>query len=246
VAREKGGSSKRTSGRARAAPGSARPERRTKGKGKAVTRRCRAGPSPPAPAATGKTLRDARGKAARTRVPPKSVVPQPPVPIAVGDLGAVPGEARNLIARYEPRGGGLTRGGPAIEGLVCSIREIVTGRLVARTKGPLAGYVIEVIHDLTFSPQFSSAANTQRGAAGALQPTPLAGAGGGRAPAGEERDLRERAGMWFRLRALLRKMAEGGEFVSVAGGGLASGEFRQLLDGWRVVKVKAELLIRQG
>jgi hypothetical protein len=142
----------------------------------------------------------------------------------VGDLVAVPGEGQNLIGRYDPRAVGLPRGGGAIEGVVCSIREIATGQLVGETKGPLDRYVIELVHDLTFSGQFSSALNV----------------GGGKAP-GEV----ARSPIWVRLRRLLRGMAEKGELISVASGGLTTDSFRQLLDGWRVVKVRAQLLVQQ-
>jgi hypothetical protein len=173
-------------------------------------------------------------------LPPKRPRIRPAASIAVADLVTVPGEAHNLIGRYDPRAAGLPRGGALIEGVVCSIREIATGRLVAKTKGPLERYVIELVHDLTFSPQFSSARGSAPLREGALERTGVLSIGSGKAPTEVVKNP-----MWLRLRSLLRAMAESNQLVSVASGGLAGDSFRQLLDGWRVVKVKAEVLTRQ-
>jgi hypothetical protein len=139
----------------------------------------------------------------------------------VGDLVRLPVNARNQLSRYEPTLARAARGADAVAGIVCSIRKISTGKLTAKTRGNLDGYVLEVIHDRTFTAHFSSDRN----------------AGGGRGP-----DQLRGSLSWVRLRAVLRKMAVEGRLPSVASGGLSQEPFSSLLDGWRVVKVKAEAI----
>ncbi len=104
---------------------------------------------------------------------------------------------------------------------MCAIRDIRTGKLVAKTRGALSGFVLEILHTQTFRFQFSS----ERNAAGsvgseALTDNPL----------------------WLKLRALLQEMAARREFASVGPGALLQEPFASLLDGWRVVKVNAEMV----
>jgi len=140
-------------------------------------------------------------------------------PVAVGDAVRLPAESRNLISRYDPklaRGARCTEG---IEGIVCSIRDIRTGKLVAKTRGDLTGFVLEILHAQTFRLQYSSERNT-------------AGASGSGDPSDSPVSLR--------LRGLLQELASRRELVSASSGVLSREPFAELLDGWRVVKVKAE------
>jgi len=139
--------------------------------------------------------------------------------VAIGDAVRIPAEERNLIGRYDPRAAQDGRSGEGIEGVVCSVREIKTGKLVAKTTGNLSDYVLEVMHSQTFRLHYGSDRNT----------------GGPRGP----EDFRDNP-VWQRLRAALREMAASKRLVSTSGGGLSEEPLRSLLDGWRVVKVKAE------
>jgi len=139
----------------------------------------------------------------------------------VGDAIRLPAESRNQMARYDPRIARAARGGEAIEGIACSIRDIATGKLVPMTHGNLEGYVLEVLHNRTFTLQFSSSKNT----------------GGPRGP-----DRVTDNPSWKRLRTLLRAMASQQQLLSAASGGLSREPLSSLLDGWRVIKVRAELV----
>ncbi len=141
----------------------------------------------------------------------------PPV-VTVGDAVLLRSGEPNRIGRYDARLAGV---GEATEGLVYSIREIATGKLVGKTKGELEGYVLEVLHQRTFRPQFSSNQNT----------------GGRRGPS----DAASNPAL-VRLRAMLRELAHGNRFVSQASGALSAEAFGPLLDGWRVVKVRAQMV----
>jgi hypothetical protein len=157
----------------------------------------------------------ARAKPARKAGRPK----RPPV-VGVGDSVLVRVDEVNpaRAGRDEAR---PPQGGEATEGLVCSIREIATGKLVGKTKGALTEYVLEVLHQRTFKSQFSSSQNT----------------GGRRGP----NDVSSNPA-WVKLRGLLREMAARSEFVSQASGGLSQQVFGSLLDGWRMVKVRAQMV----
>jgi hypothetical protein len=139
--------------------------------------------------------------------------------VAVGDAVRFPAEARNQIGRYDPAIARGARGAEAIKGIVCSVRNIATGKLVAKTRGDLAGYVLEIMHDQTFQLHYGSDRNT----------------GGPRGP----ESVRDNPA-WRRVREVLGEMAASGKLVSAASGGLGEEPVRSLLDGWRVVKVKAE------
>ncbi|MFB3880412.1 MAG: hypothetical protein ACE149_04070 [Armatimonadota bacterium] len=164
-----------------------------------------------------KSVRPARRAAPRARARKPSVRRQPTLAsVAIGD--AVRISASNLIGRYDPSVA-LERGGEVIEGLVSSIRQISTGKLVPKTTADLSGYVLEVVHTQTFRPHLASDANT----------------GGARA----SDDARE-SPAWHRLQTALRAMAGSKRLVSISTGGISDGSIRPLLDGWRVVKVKAQ------
>lgn len=159
-----------------------------------------------------KSTRKTRRKAGRAR--PKRLTA-----VAVGEAVRIPVEAPNLITRYDPARARGARGAEAIEGIVLSIRKIASGQLVAKTTGDLSGFVLEIVHNQTFRPYLSSDKNT-----------------GG--PRGPEQVTANPA--WMRLRELLREMVESKQLVSAASEGLSKEPLRSLLDGWRVVKVKAQ------
>jgi hypothetical protein len=138
--------------------------------------------------------------------------------VAVGDAVRVPADVHNLIGRYDPKAAEERRG-ELIEGIVSSIRQIATGKLVPKTSGDLSGYVLEVVHNQTFRLHYGSERN----------------AGGPRGPD----DVRENP-VWRKLRDTLRGLAASKKLVSVSGSGMSDESLRSLLDGWRVVKVKAQ------
>ncbi len=130
----------------------------------------------------------------------------------------IPVSAADGALRSETSATQQDRSSEALEGIVSSIREIATGKLVAKTTGDLAHYVLEVVHSQTFQLHYASDRNT-----------------GG--PRGAE-DFRQ-SPIWRSLRSVLRQMAAAKRLVSVSQGGATEEPLRSLLDGWRVVKVKA-------
>lgn len=139
--------------------------------------------------------------------------------VAVGDVVRFSGGFRNQMTRYDANVSRDGRGAEAIEGIVCSIRNISTGKLAGKTRGGVSGYVLEIVHHQTFRLHYASDRNT----------------GGPRGP----EDVRNNP-TWARLRELLTGMSAKKHYMSVASGGLAEEPLLSLLDGWRVVKVKAE------
>lgn len=166
-----------------------------------------------------------RGKkiAVRGKRPRRQPVrkPGPPPVVSVGDSVLIQAGESGRPGASEARPAGLESALQGMEGLVCAIREIATGRLVGKTAGPLEGYVLEVLHQRTFRPEFSSNRNT----GGARGSTPVAGG-----PA------------WAKVRELLRDMSRRSQFISQALGQLSGEPFDSLLDGWRVVKVRAQMV----
>lgn len=154
------------------------------------------------------TLRGARLRAAAPR----------PTSLAVGDVLVLSRDDFRPVGPRPPAAPG-TGGGEwdALEGVVCSIRDIRTGKLAAKTTKPLEQYVIEVLQHRTFRGEFSSARN----------------AGGPRGPA-----MIALNPAWQRVRTLLQQMAARKELVSLSSGTLAAQLFDPLLDGWRVTKIK--------
>jgi len=160
-------------------------------------------------------------KAVRPRRPARRASRRPSAAlstVAVGDAVRIAADVRNLIGRYDPKAV-QERHGEGIEGIVCSIRQIATGKLVAKTSGDLSGFVLEVVHNQTFRLHYGSDRNT----------------GGPRGP----EDVRENP-VWQRTRSALRELATSKKFGSLSVGGAPDESLRSLLDGWRVVKVKAQ------
>lgn len=140
-------------------------------------------------------------------------------PVAVGDAVRLPSDIHNEIKRYDPRMARAARAPEVIEGIVCSIRNIATGKLVPKTRGDLNGFVVEVLHAHTFHFQLSSEKN-RAGLAGS--------------------DAATQSPVLHKIRALLAEMVARKELVSGSSGVLSEEPFASLLDGWRVVKMKAE------
>lgn len=105
----------------------------------------------------------------------------------------------------------------SIDGLILSIRDISTGKLMSSTTGELTDYVIELLYDNTFSAKFASLKNAPRTAE---RPTA--------APA------------WRRMQAILRDMAAKGELLSTSSPDfLQNSPLTKMLDGWKVIKVRS-------
>jgi len=167
---------------------------------------------------TRKSAAQARSKKkAKPKAKPRAK--RAPVAVAVGDAVRLPPETRNQVSRYDARIARAARGADAVEGIICSIREIGTGKLVPKTSKSMEGYVLEVLHNDTFTVQFSSSRNT----------------GGPKGP-----DRVSDNPSWKRLRAMLREMASQQQLFSAGSAGLSREPLSSLLDGWRVIKVRAE------
>lgn len=152
-------------------------------------------------------LKGPRGKPAKRKA--KAVVV--PLVVAVGDWVLVRADSSGLPSGLRTEGDG-----EAAEGIVCSIREIATGKLVAKTRDEPGGYLLEVLHQQTFRSQFSSSRN-----AGGP------GVQGLRSPA------------WSKLRQILQDSAKQRRLYSYGSGALPNEVFGSLLDGWRVLRVRA-------
>lgn len=139
--------------------------------------------------------------------------------VAVGDVVRFSGDARNQMSRYDASASPEARGAEAIEGIVCSIRNIATGKAVGKTRGDVSSFVLEIVHHQTFKVHYASDRNT----------------GGPRGP----ENVRNNP-IWARVREALTAMAAKKQYISSAAGGLSEEPLASLLDGWRVVKVKAE------
>ncbi len=142
--------------------------------------------------------------------------------IAVGDVVRMPTEIASELAEHGLSRDRFGRNVDAVEGIVCSIRDISSGKLLAKTRGELDGYMLEILQDRTFLPQFSANKNS----------------GGPKGTA----VVRENPN-WVRVRNVLLDMTGRSELISQASGGFGSEPFSALLDGWRVVKLRANLVV---
>jgi hypothetical protein len=162
-------------------------------------------------------------KATKSKPVPKTGAHKQPDSVGVGDEVRLPAELPNQFTHYDARQEFLGRTGDAIEGLVCSIREIATGKQVAKTHGALEHYVLEIVHNRTFSPQYGSRQNIRdRNGRPAVD---LA-----------TNEIRTR------VADSLRQAASQGEYAGRASDLLQKDPFAALLDGWRVVKLRASLV----
>lgn len=135
-------------------------------------------------------------------------------PVAVGEAVRLPPEGENKIACYDRQSGG--QGREETEGIVCAIRDIRSGKLVAKTRGALTDFVLEILQ--IQSSQLRSSSDRRGGGYGVPTDSPV----------------------WGKLQGLLQEMAGRGEYASAGSGALLEEPFSSLLDGWRVVKAKAE------
>jgi len=141
--------------------------------------------------------------------------------IAVGDQIRIPLQTSNLYSNYgQPRETGQFPTEP-IEGLVCSIRDVRTGELMPTATGNFDQYVFELLHSRTFHPRFSSDQNV----GGARVPRPV-----------QEYDR------WKRVRQALRDATQRGERFSHSTGKLPQEVLDQMLQGWRLVKVRSAVV----
>ena len=169
----------------------------------------------------------ARKKApVKRKLRPRKLVKKMPVPraISVGDAVMLPSGVQNQIRRYDAHATLGGRGTEAVSGLVCSIRQVATGKFTAKTRGDLKDYVLEILHSRTFETQFSSATNT----------------GGPKGP-----EVVSDNPSWSRLQSILRQQAQRKQLASYGSGNAAREVFGPLLDGWRLVKMKAEFILRE-
>ncbi len=139
----------------------------------------------------------------------------------MGDVVRMPSEIVSELEQFGLKRELFGRNVDAVEGIVCSIRDITSGKLLAKTRGALEGFMVEILQDRTFLPQYSANRNS-----------------GG--PKGTN-VVRENPN-WLRVRNLLIEMAGRNELMSQASGGFGSETFANLLDGWRVVKLRANLV----
>jgi hypothetical protein len=160
---------------------------------------------------TSKKVASAKG---RKRRAPKAA----PRVLALGEEVRLSLSIHNQFAGYDPRR--FREEGPSrpIEGIILSIREIATGQLLPLASGDYSKYVIEVLHNRSFDPSFASKQNAERMSAGERpQASPL----------------------WEKVRAALRQMAKERQLVSLADGSFSSSPLAGMLDGWRVIKMRA-------
>lgn len=102
-----------------------------------------------------------------------------------------------------------------VDGMVLSIREVRSGKLVPATKGEFDQYIVEMIYSQTFNAKFASLRNAPRGSEDPLTTV-----------------------SWRRLRAALRATIEKDELFSTAMPSLLTDSpLATLLDGWKVIKV---------
>ena len=137
--------------------------------------------------------------------------------ISVGDHIRLPASAFNEVLRYGPQRGPGRRASEGVQGIVFSIREIATGKLVGLAAGDLRRYVFAIVDDQCFDRAFASESNCE----------------GSKGP-----DRVTDNSIWQHLANELRQRAERRELLDQGGGGTAE-PLRAILDGWRIVKLRA-------
>lgn len=144
--------------------------------------------------------------------------------VAIGEVVRLLAGPENLIGRCDPTAVRPAPGHREIRGIVCAIREVASGKLAMKTRGSLGKYVLEILQDLTFDKQYSSAQNT--GAArGAFEPAV--------SPA------------WGRVREMVKEAVGRASQARPAAVLLGEESFRRSLDGWRLVRVRAESMVTE-
>ena len=147
--------------------------------------------------------------------------------LTVGDYVRLKSRAANQHQSFQLNHEELSTQFESVDGIVLSIREIATGRLLAATEGGLDGYVIELLNERSFSPRFASQRNAPRGT-----------------------DHPTAAPAWARLRQALRQAADSGMLYSSSMPTLfTESPLAKLLDGWRVLRIRSndfEPIVRRG
>jgi hypothetical protein len=141
--------------------------------------------------------------------------------ISVGDQVRVPLEADNAYAGYQLPVDQKRAMDEPIEGLVCAIRHVPTGKLVKTASGNMNEYVFEILHSRSFNPRFSSDHNV----------------GKSKVPR-----LVQEYETWSAVRQALRDLAAKDELLSDARGELAKQALAPSLDGWRLVKMRSPVI----
>ncbi|HEX2951760.1 MAG TPA: hypothetical protein VHV83_19670 [Armatimonadota bacterium] len=136
---------------------------------------------------------------------------------AVGDHIRLKDRVANSYPAYQITDTQVAFSRVPADGLVLSIREISTGRLVTETTENVDKYIIEVLYDNTFNPRYASSRNAPRTAERATA-TPA----------------------WNRIRHILKGMAEKGELMATGSPTFfTDSPLSKLLDGWKVIKVNS-------
>lgn len=164
-----------------------------------------------APAASKKIAAAKAKKRPRVNVQPRMLAP--------GDEVRVPLRVHNSYPGYDPRS--LAEDVPtrAIEGIILSIRDIATGHLVPLATGNFDQYVLEIIHNRSFDAAFGSQQNSSKMPPGSPpQASPL----------------------WNKSCMLIKQLAAERKLISSADGSVYKSPLANLLDGWRIVKVRAD------
>ena len=144
-----------------------------------------------------------------------------PQALAVGDYVRLKTRDGNQHISYKAGAGEVTSYREPIDGLILSIRDVKSGKLVPATERSIDQYVVELVYTRTFNTRFASLRNAPRGTD---DPTSTAG--------------------WKRLRATLRKAVEEGNLYSTAVPDLLTNSpLASLLDGWKVVKIWAQEMV---
>ena len=138
--------------------------------------------------------------------------------VAVGDAVRLPLTEKNDYAPGQAAVAGSGAG--ALEGLVCSIRQVATGEFVATAADNLRQYVIEVLVSKTFHPAFASAQNLGPTAVHRVMDNPV----------------------WQSVRDRLVDLRNQGQ-LPAGGPAVLSGPLKDLVDTWGLVRIRAKSLL---
>jgi len=139
--------------------------------------------------------------------------------IGIGDHVRLPAGVPNEVVAYQLQTRQEGRSNP-IQGIVLSIRDVRSGQLVAVAAGDPGQYLFEVLQDRSFQPGFASDHNVGGKGIPHITANPL----------------------WVRLRTALRQKTGRGELGNQATGYMNTPPVTGVLDGWRLVKVRARSL----
>ncbi len=143
-------------------------------------------------------------------------------PVALGAVVRIPRGLAPTAGGDNLRSPRSSPGQREMRGIVCAIRDVTSGKPVVKTRGDLGKFVLELLHDMTFDREYSSAQNA-----------------GGRGPAASE-GLGQ---AWERVRALIQEKVAAAPGPMPAMMMLADEDFRRSLDGWRLIKVRADSVV---